>query len=178
VVVLRPPESRLDDGVVGLRLFLPVDLPAFQAATRPGGNEGIWLIVDPDDPQRSLADAIDSWSVDGEAGHGLAIVDAGDDQLVGSMYAKVRAEGCVELSYGIAPDRRGQGLATRAARLASDWLLDTGWRRVELRIDDDNLASQRIAKNVGFHSAGRVRTWVPSAGREFEDRLFLRLARR
>ena len=97
--------------MVALRLFLPRDLGAFQAATRTGGNEGFWLIVDCDDPQQSLASHIDSWSVDAEAGHALAIVDASDDALVGSMHVKLRTEGSVELSYGIA--RLGGGRARR-----------------------------------------------------------------
>jgi len=175
VPTLRPPATGLDDGVVGLRLFAPRDLSAVRAATRPGGNEGFWLIVDNDDPRQSLAKHIDSWSVDGEAGHALAIVDASSDALVGSMHFKLRAEDSVELSYGIAPAWRKQGVATRAAILASDWLLSEGWARVELRIDDNNRVSQRVAGRAGFHSAGRVRTWVPSAGREFEDRLYLRV---
>lgn len=174
--MLRPPVRRLDDGVIALRPFLPRDLPAFHSATRPGGNDGFWLIVDNDNPRESLASLIDSWSVEVEAGHALAIVDAGDE-VAGSMLIKVRAEDSVELSYGIAPSWRGQGVATRAATLASDWLLDEGWGRVELRIDDDNVTSQRVARKAGFRSAGRVRTWVPSAGKEFDDLLYLRVGR-
>jgi hypothetical protein len=37
--VLCPPAARLDDGVVGLRVFGPGDLTAFEAAMLPGGND-------------------------------------------------------------------------------------------------------------------------------------------
>ena len=110
VLVLRRPVARLDDDVVGLRPFLPRDLGAFQAATRPGGNDGWWLSVDNDDPQRSPAGHIDSWSFDGEAGRdALAIVDSPSDVLIGATYIEVRAENSVELSYGVAPSWRGKG---------------------------------------------------------------------
>ncbi len=173
--ILRPPATRLDDGVVALRPFLARDLSGFEAATRPGGNEGIWLIVDKNDPQHSLANHVDSWSPNGPVGPTLAIVDARDDAFVGSMNFTIRAEDSVELSYGVAPPSRGRGVATRAAILASDWLLDEeGWGQVELRIDDNHHASQRVAGKAGFRRAGRVRTWVESAGREFDDLLYLR----
>jgi len=44
---------------------------------------------------------------------------------------------------------------------------------VELRIADDAVASRQVAVNAGFRLAGRVSTWVPSAGRAFDDRLYL-----
>lgn len=167
--------GRLDDGVVGLRPLRPGDLPAFEAAARPGGNAGIWLRVDDDDPAGSL-----DQHLAGHPGHpdpydlSLAIVSLPADVLIGHATFVVRAPGSVEITYGVAPDRRGQGVATRAARLASDWLLGRGWDRVELRIDDANHASQRVAAKAGFRPAGRIRTWVNSAGRDFEDMLFVR----
>lgn len=181
VPILTPPATPLDDGQIGLRPFLLRDLATFQAATRPGGNEGFWLIVDSDDPTRSLLDHINSWYTEGHVGPGnllgpvLAIVDAQEDAPVGSMNIIVRAADRVELSYGVAPPHRGRGVATRALILAADWLLnDERWGSVELRIADDAHASQRVAHRAGFREAGRVRTWVPSVAQEFDDRLYLR----
>jgi len=39
--------------------------------------------------------------------------------LAGVVYFTVRSEHRVEMAYGVAPARRGQGMATRAARLAA-----------------------------------------------------------
>jgi hypothetical protein len=64
----------------------------------------------------------------------------------------------VELSDGIAPDRRGRGYAASAARLAGTWLLhDRHADPVELGIDPANIASQRAALTAGFIPAGTTR---------------------
>ncbi|MGH3448051.1 MAG: GNAT family N-acetyltransferase [Nocardioidaceae bacterium] len=139
----------LDDGVIGLRPFRPTDLPAFEAAAEPGGNDGFWLTLSGADPQQCLANYLAGQPNPNDPDDlALAIVATLDDMVVGDATFIIRAEDSVELVYGVAPKMRRQGVATRAAKLASDWLLNhAGW--------------------------GRVRTWVPSAGREFEDQLYL-----
>ena len=152
--VLTPPPARLDDGHVALRRCEEADLAAFEAAAQPGGNDGIWLIPVNGGHRRQLAAHINGWPVR----PALAIVQSQDDRLV----------------YGVAPAHRGQGIATRAARLAAAWLLrEAGWDPVELRIADDAAASKCVAAKAGFTTAGRVRTRVQSAGEEFEDCLYL-----
>jgi RimJ/RimL family protein N-acetyltransferase len=82
--------------------------------------------------------------------------------------------GVVELTYGIAPDRRGRGYATSAARLASRWLLHEGHAStVELRTGAGNTASQRIAVAAGFTPAGTVRSHVPATGETYDDLRFV-----
>jgi RimJ/RimL family protein N-acetyltransferase len=118
--VLAPPAVRIDDGVAGLRAFQQRDLAAFEAAALPGGNDGVWLILYDGDPRRSLAAHIGGWSAgEGRAGPSLAVVRAGDDMPAGVVYFTVRSKDSVEMAYGVAPAYRGQGLATRAARLAA-----------------------------------------------------------
>jgi RimJ/RimL family protein N-acetyltransferase len=71
----------------------------------------------------------------------------------------------VELGYGVAPDRRGRGYASRATRLAACWLLQAGRARaVELRVDEDNAASQRVAAAAGFVLAGTAVCQVKATG--------------
>lgn len=173
---LVTPRTRLDDDVIGLRPFRQDDLPAFEAAARPGGNEGTWLTMGGrENPQEALDDHLDGRPGTDPPELALAIVTVADDTLAGEATFAIRAEDSVELAYGVAPAHRGQGVATRTAKLAASWLLDErGWGQVELRIADEALASQRVAAKAGFHPAGRVRTWVPGVGREFEDRLYLK----
>lgn len=167
--VLRTPLVPIDDGVIALRRCAQTDLGAFEAAAQPGGNDGIWVIPVAGGPAGQLAAHVSSWPV----GPALAIARSADDQLVGIVYFTVRGAGSVELSYGVAPAHRGQGIATRAARLAAAWALREGWDRVELRIADSAAASRRVAVKAGFAEAGRVRTRVASAGGEFEDCLYV-----
>lgn len=58
----------------------------------------------------------------------------------------------VELAYGIGPQHRGQGLASRAVRLMTGHAHETHpSARVVLRIAPENTASQRVAQAAGFH---------------------------
>jgi RimJ/RimL family protein N-acetyltransferase len=170
VPVLRTPLVRIDDGVIALRRCVQADLGSFEDAAQPDGNDGIWLIPVAGGPGAQLAAHVTS----GPVGPALTIARSADDQLVGIVYLTDRGAGSVELSYGVAPAHRGQGIATRAARLAAAWALrEGGWDQVELRIADDAAASRRVAVKAGFAEAGRVRTWVASAGEEFEDCLYV-----
>ena len=72
--------------------------------------------------------------------------------------------------FGIAPLWRGQGLASRAVRLAARWALSLpGVAAVELRIDQDMPISQRVAEDAGFAVAGTITQFVPGIGETFED---------
>jgi RimJ/RimL family protein N-acetyltransferase len=76
----------------------------------------------------------------------------------------------VELVYGVAPGWRGRGLATRAAILATTWLLaERQVTAVELRVGREHHASQRVAGKAGYRLAGTMRQQVPATGEEFED---------
>lgn len=55
-----------------------------------------------------------------------------------------------EVFYVLLPEGRGQGLATRAARLLSDWLLENGSDRVALETIVGNVPSERVARRAGF----------------------------
>ncbi|RFU36826.1 N-acetyltransferase [Actinomadura logoneensis] len=57
----------------------------------------------------------------------------------------------VEIAYGIGPRHRGRGLANRAVRLMVEHARQTDpSARVVLRIAEDNLASQGVARSAGF----------------------------
>lgn len=177
LATLTPPTTMLNDSVVTVRRFGKADLAAFESAGLPGGNEGTWLTPVSGAPRRWLDAHIDSWPGSAPVGPALAIARAADDLLVGVMYLVDRGAGAVEIAYGVAPGHRGQGIATRGARLAAIWLLgEGGWDRAELRIADDAVASQRVAVKAGFRLAGRIRTRVPKTGEEYDDRLYVMTA--
>ena len=91
-------------------------------------------------------------------------------RFVGIVGLVDRGEGVVEMIYGIAPRWRGRGLASRAVLLAARWALSlAGVTVVELRIDQDNTASQHVAVNAGFIMAGTVTQFVPGRGKTAED---------
>ncbi len=100
----------------------------------------------------------------------LAIVEADSNDLIGQIGLTDRGDGVVELLYGIAPDRRRRGFASTSARVVAEWLLsESVARQVELRIDNENVASQRVALRAGFAPAGTVLSHVPATGVTYED---------
>jgi RimJ/RimL family protein N-acetyltransferase len=100
-------------------------------------------------------------------GPALIVTAAGDPALAGLVGLTDRGSRVAELSYGIAPDRRGRGYAGRAAGLTAGWLLhDRHVGRVELLIDPANTASQRAALAAGLTPA--------AAGKDSDDLHFVR----
>ncbi|WP_053848971.1 GNAT family N-acetyltransferase [Streptomyces sp. NRRL B-24085] len=73
----------------------------------------------------------------------------------------------VELAYGVGPAHRGQGLAARAVRLAAEYTVrDIRPRRVVLRIDAANTASEAVARSCAFELADEPPVRRVSRGRE------------
>ncbi len=61
----------------------------------------------------------------------------------------------VELSYWVAPDARGRGVASAALATAAFWAANTfGKPMLELLTHPQNIASQRVAQNAGFVPTG------------------------
>ena len=64
-----------------------------------------------------------------------------------------------EIGYIVGPAARGRGVATRMLRLLSSWGFDElGLERIELRIDVENVASERVARRAGFLREGVLRS--------------------
>jgi RimJ/RimL family protein N-acetyltransferase len=81
----------------------------------------------------------------------LAIAtDAG--ALVGTMVLfRTDDEDTGELGYTIAKTARGQGLAARALRVMTAYGYELGYTTLVLRIDEENAASQAVARKAGYH---------------------------
>lgn len=88
----------------------------------------------------------------------FAIAQGGE--VVGSIGLRIdESKRTGGIGYWCASDRRGQGLTTRALRRLCRYALDElGLERLELITDPDNVASQRVATNVGFRREGVLRS--------------------
>ena len=97
---------------------------------------------------------------DSGAGDHYGIVRREDDRLVGCLWTK-RTDWVgrvTEVSYAIASDVRGFGLAAEAVdALAIALILEHGFQRVELRVAPGNTASRRVAEKAGFTYEGLLR---------------------
>jgi RimJ/RimL family protein N-acetyltransferase len=64
-----------------------------------------------------------------------------------------------EIGYWVAADARGRGLCTRGVRLVSQWVIgECGVERLQLRADEQNIPSRKVAENAGFTEEGTLRS--------------------
>jgi RimJ/RimL family protein N-acetyltransferase len=158
-----PPEKPLGDGAIVLREWTDGDLPAIVAACSDP-DLARWLDQVPQpyterDAREYLASTRRGWR---EATiSSFAIADAETGALLGSISVHwLDHEHAVgEVGYWVRREARGRGIATRAVRLIARWAIrECGLRRLQLRADVDNVASQRVAEKAGFEREGVLRS--------------------
>ena len=92
----------------------------------------------------------------------FAIAGAADGSVLGSIGMRHLTDvddETSEIGYWVAREARGRGVATRALRLVCRWAQDElGIPRLQLRADELNEPSQRVAENVGFVREGVMRS--------------------
>lgn len=173
---LAAPMQPLSDGTLTLRVPVPEDAAAIDwYVHRAGGLDEGWLqlnMASPSDSGRWIVeDWLNGWAqLSTHNGPALVLTVIGATDLVGTVGFGMLDVGVVEVVYGVAPQWRGRGLATRAARLAADWLIGhRGVVEVELRIGRGHLESQRVAARAGFKLVGPVQHVVERTGEVCED---------
>lgn len=171
---LTAPTEPLTDGVVTLRppSVDAGDIDAVTSYVEGEQLDGGWLSEIPLVTAGQLvADWLEAWAGrPSRNGPTFVVTVLAAPRFVGIVGMGEREAGAVEMIYGIAPRWRGQGLASRAARLGAQWVASQpGVRSVEVRIDQDETASQHVAVNAGFVLAGTVSQFVPGTGETFED---------
>ena len=160
---LAPPDPPLSDGVVTLRPWTAGDIPVLAEECR---EEEIarWLDQVPQpyteaDGREYVAATRRAWK-DGSMAT-FAVEDAQSARVIGSIGLRFSdpGHGVGEVGYWVSREARGRGVASRAVRLVSAWaLVDCGLARLQLRADDRNIPSQRVAEKVGFKREGVLRS--------------------
>jgi RimJ/RimL family protein N-acetyltransferase len=138
----------LDDGVVRLRDWADDDATWYAESVRDPLIQGFTTESPTLDAAEVLA-AIVGLRVAGDA-EGFVICDSITGQRLGNI--ALRHDGQAgEVSYWVAADARGRGVAARAVALLSSWAFETvGLAVVWLCTHRDNAASQQVALRVGF----------------------------
>ena len=95
-----------------------------------------------------------------------AVADA-DGRAVGNVHWMPREiPGNAEAAYWLLPTARGAGWAPAALRHMTDWAFShAGIQRMEVLVDLDNIASQRVAEKAGFAREGVRRGYEEVPGR-------------
>ncbi|MCI0690098.1 MAG: GNAT family N-acetyltransferase, partial [Sporichthyaceae bacterium] len=86
---------------------------------------------------------------------GLVICDAASGRRLGNIGLRRLGDGMTgEVSYGVAAEGRGRGVATAALRLLTVWATTTlGLSEVRLWCHAGNIASRRVAERAGYQRA-------------------------
>jgi RimJ/RimL family protein N-acetyltransferase len=134
-------------------------------------------------PRNHSVEGVRTWLAsrdeDLEAGRNasVAIVDAAGS-LVGSVSLELSCadQAIGEVGYWVAAEVRGQGVATAAVRLVSEWAFRTlGLARLEITTHEDNIASQHVARANGFLREGVLRAYRLQHGERVDLVMFSRL---
>lgn len=173
------PSPPLSDGIVALRPWTLSDLACIQAASLdPAIRDGTTVPSTPDVGEANAFIVRQLARADRGEGWSLAVTRLNDDVAVGLVYLGLRPQaGVVGLGYWVIPDARGQGLAWRAARLASDWVLSArGEHRAEAWVEPGNHASQRVLERAGFVREGVLRSFLSFDARRADAIVYGRIA--
>ena len=180
MTILTAPAGTLTDGVVELRLPSPDadDIATVNQYVEDEQLDGGWL---PDVPlvtgERLVTDWLDCWDGRG-GGPGAAftfvVTVPGEPRFIGVVGVTEGDDGAFDMSYGTAPAWRGRGLASRATRLAAEWVAgQPSVRTVEVLIDQGQRASERVAVKAGFVLADTMPRSDPGAGEAVQLRYIM-----
>jgi RimJ/RimL family protein N-acetyltransferase len=159
---LEPPDPLLEDGFIRLVPLQDEHLDGMAALGRDSETARFTHVPVPFD-QDAARDWLDRYVrgwLEGTLA-GFAIESADGAGFLGFIaLLRFDAEGRqAEVGYIVAARARGQGVAGRALGLVSDWCLHgLRLRRIELRIDVENLPSVRVAERLGYVREGVLRS--------------------
>jgi RimJ/RimL family protein N-acetyltransferase len=161
MAALAPPDPPLADDVIALRGWRNTDGPdiarmfqdpdALEWTRAPApyreGDALQWLASLP--AQMRRGDALP-----------LAVTDAADGSLLGSIDLRMRGESRAEFGYVVAAWARGRGIGRRALRLYARWAFEElKVARLELLVQPGNDASLALGRRVGFTDEGTLRSY-------------------
>lgn len=161
-MTVEPPEPPLTDGVVTVRPWgEPGDAEAIVAACNDRAiAEFLDMIPQPytrSDAQTYLEACRIGWRDGANANFAIVV----DGEAVGSIGVRWidPAQGVAEVGYWVAAQARGKHVCTRALKLVSAWVFARpGMARLQLRADEENAASKKVAENAGFIREGVLRS--------------------
>lgn len=160
--------------MIVLRPWLPGDADALVAAR--AGSDDLATQFEPL-PDAAAARRFITSALPSEAGgrHWAVVLDGTAVGDVG-LTAVDRRHDSAWVSYWLARDARGQGLATRAVATVARWAFADGLFRLELGHRVNNPASCRVATAAGFRAEGVERAKLRYRSERFDVETHARLA--
>jgi RimJ/RimL family protein N-acetyltransferase len=161
-MTFRPPKPLLADDTIRLVPLAPRHEPGVAALVREEDVRTYTRVpthAPPDYAANWLARYDEGWRDGSRAGFAI---EALDGEFLGmAMFVELESRGRQgEIGYVVAPEARGQGVATRAVRLLTEWgFSELGLERIELWIDTTNPGSERVAERAGYRREGVLRSY-------------------
>jgi RimJ/RimL family protein N-acetyltransferase len=157
---LTPPDPPLQDDAIRLEALTAAHVPVLLPLT--ADSDVVRFTRIPPGADETFARGWikryeEGWDDGSRAGFAIRARDGGFLGFAAFVELNLeRREG--ELGYMVAPAARGRGIAPRAVALLTRWGFDElGLIRLELRIDAQNLASERVAERSGYRRDGVLR---------------------
>jgi RimJ/RimL family protein N-acetyltransferase len=128
------------------------------------------VFVDPIESEEAVREHIEKQRRAIAAGEpaSYVVTEEGDPtRLLGTIQWRIDThpgKRVVDIGYGVHPDARGRGVARRAMRALTAWLVSDdgpGFARVQLDHSTENVASCRAALAAGFEQEGVRRSVLP-----------------
>ncbi|HEY2325983.1 MAG TPA: GNAT family N-acetyltransferase [Gaiellaceae bacterium] len=176
---LTPPDPPLTDGVIRLEPLASRDRADVWVMAQDEDVKSFTYLPSKGD-ERWVGSWLESYEKAWPAGTraGFSIRDAETDVFVG-FAAIVRLELELhqgEIGYVVSPQLRGRGAAARSVELLTRWAFDElGLERLELRIDERNGASRRVAERAGYQLDGVLRSLAFKEGLRTDTGVWSRL---
>lgn len=150
----------VSDGVIALRPIAVTDVAAHLAGADAAMTR-LWpeLAAEETAAER-FADAAAAWEEDGPV-RLFAVTELPEAAVIGLLDIRLSrpylARGQASIEYGVYPERRGKGLATRAVILGCRYLAALGAvEEAVIRVDPEHTSSVAVARRARFrysHSA-------------------------
>lgn len=165
--------AELSDGVIFLKPLRPEDATDHLAGEDDamakwlsGGRSTLATV------QSYIAFCEEHWRTQGSR-RAFGIFDSTTKQLIGNVEANLAfplAAGQANISFGVFPEWRGQGIVQRALDLMGSYLKSaTGVRQMVVRISVGNLASIKAIHKAGFQFMGVFEELEGSIARYIRD---------
>jgi RimJ/RimL family protein N-acetyltransferase len=167
-------QPTLTDGDLTLRPVVAADAPTIFAYI--DGDEDIaeWTTVPYPYMMQDAIDAVEKWSTGYDNKEMIQFaITVNDGPIVGtiSLQYLILLDHNAEIGYIISRDARGQGIATRATKLLTDFAFEIGFRRINALVMPDNIGSQKTLLKSGYYQEAVMRDFFTRRNGEQCDAL-------
>ncbi|MCB1258181.1 MAG: GNAT family N-acetyltransferase [Microthrixaceae bacterium] len=165
-------QPTLDANGIRLRPWRESDIDQVTAACQDAAIQR-WTTVPVPYLRDHAVDFVESMAIEQWSDHSGALfcVASPDDRVLGSCgLVSVDAENLVaEVGYWVSAEARGAGVAQRSVKALAAWALgDGGMDRLEIYIEPANLASCRVAEQVGCVREGVLSSKALARGKRVD----------